>query len=114
MATLPMNMIKKKVEESLFEKEGIQTISRRTIQSDIFNMRSDKFGYNAPIEVYERSYYRYSNQAFKLYDATLSKGEIQNLHVKRAVKSLKREPVTKNVQNTVQCRAENQQKRSTK
>ncbi|MDG1296068.1 MAG: WYL domain-containing protein, partial [Saprospiraceae bacterium] len=52
-----LNMIKKKVEEALFEKEGIQTISIRTIQSDLFNMRSDKLGYNAPIKVYERSYY---------------------------------------------------------
>ena len=73
-----LDMIKKKVEEALFEKEGIQTISIRTLQSDIFNMRSDKLGYNAPIEVYERSFYRYSDPTFKLYDATLSKGEIQN------------------------------------
>lgn len=73
-----LSMIKKKVEDALFEKEGIQTISIRTLQSDIFNMRSDKLGYNAPIKVYERSYYRYSDPTFKLYDATLSKGEIQN------------------------------------
>lgn len=32
-------------------------ISRRTVQLDIENMRGDKLGYNAPIEVYNREYY---------------------------------------------------------
>lgn len=32
-----------------------------TIQNDIQIMRSDKLGYNAPIEVYEHKYYRYAD-----------------------------------------------------
>lgn len=48
--------------EVLYEMEGIDNgVSVRTIQGDIQMMRSDKLGYNAPIEVYERKYYRYSN-----------------------------------------------------
>ena len=41
-----------KVSEALYEYEGIvKGISRRTIQGDIQMMRSDKLGYNAPIQV---------------------------------------------------------------
>ena len=31
----------------------------RTVQGDIQIMRSDKLGYNAPIEVYDNKFYRY-------------------------------------------------------
>ena len=48
--------------EALFEFEGKEAyVSKRTIQLDIQNMRSEKFGYEAPIEVYDRKYYRYSD-----------------------------------------------------
>lgn len=46
--------------EALYDAEGIRKgISTRTIQADIQLMRSDKLGYNAPIEVYDQKYYRY-------------------------------------------------------
>lgn len=72
-------MLLEKVRERLFEKEGIPSISMRTLQLDIQNMRSGKFGYIAPIKVKEKKYYVYEDPNFKLYDATLSKGEIKHL-----------------------------------
>lgn len=45
--------------DALYEMEGIRKgVSVRTVQGDIQMMRSDKLGYNAPIEaaaLYERS-----------------------------------------------------------
>ena len=72
-------MLQEKVLERLYEKEGITKLSIRTIQLDIQHMRSNKFGYNAPIKVYERKYYKYEDPNFKFYDATLSKAEIKHL-----------------------------------
>lgn len=43
--------------EALYDMEGItKGISMRTVQSDIQMMRSDKLGFNAPIEVYDNKY----------------------------------------------------------
>ena len=40
--------------DALYEMEGItRGVSVRTVQADIQMMRSDKLGYNAPIEVYD-------------------------------------------------------------
>ena len=72
-------MLLEKVLEVLYEKEKITKLSIRTIQLDIQHMRSNKLGYNAPIIVYERKYYKYEDPNFKFYDATLSKGEIKHL-----------------------------------
>ena len=48
--------------EALYEYEVIDKgISRRAVQMDIQVMRSEKLGYNAPIEVYENKYYRYAD-----------------------------------------------------
>ena len=45
--------------DALYDCEGItKGVSVRTVQSDIQMMRSDKLGYNAPIEVYDHKYYR--------------------------------------------------------
>lgn len=47
--------------EALYDLEGItKGVSVRTVQSDLQLMRSDKLGYNAPIEVYDQKYYRYT------------------------------------------------------
>ena len=55
--------------DALYEYEGIvKGISRRTVQMDIQMMRSDKLGYNAPIEVYENKYYRYSDPEYSITD----------------------------------------------
>lgn len=58
--------------EVLYDYEGIGNISRRTVQLDLQMMRSDRFGYNAPIEVYERKYYRYSDPHYSITNLPLS------------------------------------------
>ena len=54
-------------------------VSKRTIQLDIQLMRSDKLGYNAPIEVYERKYYRYSVEDYSITDIPLTENDMQVL-----------------------------------
>ncbi len=59
--------------EALYEYEGkLTNVSKRTVQLDIQMMRSDKLGYNAPIEVYERKYYRYEAEDFSITDIPLT------------------------------------------
>ena len=64
----------------LFELEGKDVqISKRSIQLDIQMMRSDKLGYNAPIEVYEKKYYCYSDPDFSITDIPLRKVDMDVL-----------------------------------
>ena len=64
--------------------EGIRKgISLRTVQGDIQMMRSDKLGYNAPIEVYDQRYYRYADPQYSITDMPLSEDDF--LLLKRAV-----------------------------
>ena len=66
--------------EALYEFEGKTTqVSRRTIQLDIQNMRSEKLGYNAPIEVYEKKYYRYEDPDFSITDIPLTESDMDIL-----------------------------------
>ncbi len=59
--------------EALYEYEGKDSyVSKRTVQLDIQTMRSDKLGYNAPIEVYEKKYYRYAISNFSITDIPLT------------------------------------------
>ncbi len=59
--------------DALYEYEGKDTnVSKRTVQLDIQTMRSDKLGYNAPIEVYEKKYYRYTTPNFSITDIPLT------------------------------------------
>jgi hypothetical protein len=46
-------------------------------------MRSDKLGYNAPIEVYDQRYYRYADPQYSITDMPLSEDDF--LLIKRAV-----------------------------
>lgn len=66
--------------EALYEYEGIDKgISRRTVQMDIQVMRSEKLGYNAPIEVYENKYYRYAEPDYTITRLPLSQNDIEVL-----------------------------------
>ena len=59
--------------DALYDMEGItKGICSRTVQMDIQIMRSDKLGYNAPIEVYDRIYYRYADPDYSITDMPLS------------------------------------------
>lgn len=59
--------------DALYDMEGItKGVCARTVQMDIQIMRSDKLGYNAPIEVYDRIYYRYADPNYSITDMPLS------------------------------------------
>lgn len=58
--------------DALYEMEGItKGVSVRTVQADLQVMRSDKLGYNAPIEVYDNKFYRYSDSDYSISDSPI-------------------------------------------
>lgn len=62
--------------DALYDMEGIRKgISKRSVQADIQIMRSDKLGYNAPIEVYDRIYYRYADPYYSIQQKPLTHEE---------------------------------------
>ena len=64
--------------------EGItKGVCARTVQNDIQIMRSDKLGYNAPIEVYDKIYYRYADPDYSITEMPLTMDDC-NL-IKRAI-----------------------------
>ena len=59
--------------DALYEYEGKDSyVSKRTVQLDIQNMRSDKLGYSAPIVVYERKYYKYETTGYSITDVPIT------------------------------------------
>lgn len=59
--------------DALYDMEGIKKgVCARTVQMDMQIMRSDKLGYNAPIEVYDKIYYRYADPDYSISDMPLS------------------------------------------
>ena len=74
--------------EALFEFEGKESyVSKRTVQLDLQNMRSEKFGYEAPIEVYERKYYRYSDPEYSIHNISVNESDLKAMN--NAVQILK-------------------------
>lgn len=66
--------------QALYEYEGKENaISKRTIQLDIQLMRSEKLGYNAPIVVYDKKYYKYEDEDFTITDIPLTETDINVL-----------------------------------
>lgn len=64
--------------EALYDMEGISKgVSIRTIQGDIQMMRSDKLGYNAPIEVYDHKYYRYAAEDYSITNMPMSQNDYE-------------------------------------
>lgn len=64
--------------DALYEAEGItKGVSLRTVQGDIQIMRSDKLGYNAPIEVYDTKYYRYADEDYSIMNMPLSQNDCE-------------------------------------
>lgn len=62
--------------DALYDMEGISKgVSVRTVQGDIQMMRSDKLGYNAPIEVYEHKFYRYADPDYSITDMPMSQND---------------------------------------
>lgn len=63
--------------DALYEYEGIRRgISLRTVQLDIQAMRSEQLGYHAPIEVYERKYYRYADPTYSIAQSPLAAKDV--------------------------------------
>ena len=70
--------------DALYDMEGIKKgVCARTVQMDIQIMRSDKLGYYAPIEVYDRIYYRYSDPDYSITKNPLTMDDCELL--KRAI-----------------------------
>jgi len=66
--------------EALYEYQGIDTgVSRRTIQADIEMMRSNKLGYEAPIEVVDKKYYTYSDKNYSITNSPINQQDMQVL-----------------------------------
>ncbi|MCQ2975482.1 MAG: WYL domain-containing protein [Bacteroidales bacterium] len=62
---------------ALYDMEGItKGVSVRTVQNDIQIMRSDKLGYNAPIEVYDHKYYRYADSDYCIMNMPMSQNDL--------------------------------------
>ncbi|MNU71526.1 hypothetical protein D3C71_609580 [compost metagenome] len=74
--------------DALYEYEGRDVnVSLRTTQLDIQLMRSDKLGYNAPIEVYDKRYYRYADEDYSITNIPLTENDMTILN--EAVEMLK-------------------------
>lgn len=74
--------------EALFEYEGKESyVSKRTVQLDLQNMRSEKFGYEAPIEVYDRKFYRYSDPDYSIHNISVNESDLKAMN--NAVQILK-------------------------
>ena len=66
--------------DALYEYEGrMVNVSKRTVQLDIQMMRSDKLGYNAPIIVYNKKYYRYEDEDYSITDIPLTENDMNVL-----------------------------------
>ncbi|MFI1770649.1 helix-turn-helix transcriptional regulator [Thalassobellus citreus] len=64
----------------LYEYEGREiNVSKRTVQLDIQMMRSDKLGYNAPIIVYNKKFYKYENEGYSITDIPLNENDMNVL-----------------------------------
>lgn len=69
-----------KVADVLYESEGIASgVSKRTIQSDIQLMRSDKLGYNAPIIVTDKKYYAYEDSEYSITNTPINDADVEKM-----------------------------------
>ena len=66
--------------DALYEYEGRQiNVSKRTVQLDIQLMRSDKLGYNAPITVYNKKFYKYEDEDYSITDIPITENDMNVL-----------------------------------
>jgi len=66
--------------DALYEYEGIKKgVSKRTVQLDIQNMRSEKIGYMAPIIVTDKKYYSYEDKNYSIANIPLSGQDMDTL-----------------------------------
>jgi predicted DNA-binding transcriptional regulator YafY len=68
------------VSEAVYEFEGIRRgISRRTLQLDLQNMRSEKMGFSAPIVVVDKKYYTYEDKGYSINNTPISNYDLEKL-----------------------------------
>jgi hypothetical protein len=66
--------------DALYEYEGItKGVSKRTVQLDLQNMRSEKLGYNAPIIVIDKKYYSYEDKNYSITNIPLTVQDLGTL-----------------------------------
>ncbi len=67
--------------EALYDYEGIDKgVSKRTVQSDIQIMRSDKLGYNAPIVVTDKKFYAYEDASYSITNIPITDADLSKLN----------------------------------
>lgn len=67
--------------DAVYEYEGVaRGISKRTVQLDIQNMRSEKLGYSAPIVVTDKKYYSYEDRNYSITNIPLSQQDMRTLN----------------------------------
>ncbi|MBQ0788615.1 MAG: WYL domain-containing protein [Oceanihabitans sp.] len=75
-----LNDLIEAVSDALYEYEGKDVdVSKRTVQLDLQMMRSDKLGYNAPIKVYDRKYYKYEDEDYSITNSPISNQDLSKL-----------------------------------
>jgi len=75
-----LNDLIEAVSDALYEYEGKDVdVSKRTVQLDLQMMRSDKLGYNAPIVVYDRKYYKYEDANYSITNSPISNQDLSKL-----------------------------------
>lgn len=75
-----LNDLIEAVSDALYEYEGKDVdVSKRTVQLDLQMMRSDKLGYNAPIKVYDRKYYKYDDEDYSITNSPISNQDLSKL-----------------------------------
>ncbi|WP_299108554.1 WYL domain-containing protein [uncultured Winogradskyella sp.] len=73
-----LNDLIEAVSDALHEYEGKDIdVSKRTVQLDIQMMRSDKLGYNAPIVVYDRKFYKYEDADYSIINIPVTDKDIK-------------------------------------
>jgi predicted DNA-binding transcriptional regulator YafY len=66
--------------EALYEYEGRNVnVSKRSVQLDIQMMRSDKLGYNAPIVVYDKKFYKYDDENYSITNIPITENDMNVL-----------------------------------
>jgi len=75
-----LNLLIEACSDALYEYEGKDVkVSKRTVQLDIQLMRSDKLGYNAPIVVYDKKYYKYDDPSYSITNIPLTNNDMNVL-----------------------------------
>lgn len=67
--------------DAIYEYEGIASgVSKRTVQLDLQNMRSEKLGYSAPIVVIDKKYYCYEEKNYSINNSPITQQDLGTLN----------------------------------